>query len=180
VIEVNRERTLDSERIYQGKIVGLRVDTVELPSGGTTKREIVEHAACTAIVALDSGDNVLLVRQYRKAVEKFLLEIPAGLLEQGEELLGCAQRELEEETGFSAGRWEKLGSFYSSPGFCTEDMHLYLATGLSPAKREADDDEDIELVRTPLADIPELIASGEIIDAKSVAGLLMALRKVQA
>jgi ADP-ribose pyrophosphatase len=180
VIKVNQERTLDSERIYQGKIVSLRVDTVELPSGRTTKREIVEHAACTAIVALDSGDNVLLVRQYRKAVEKVLLEIPAGLVEKGEELLGCAKRELEEETGFSAGKWEKLGFFYTSPGFCTEDMHLYLATELSPAERDADYDEDIELVRTPLAAIPDLVASGEIIDAKSIAGLLLALREVKA
>ncbi len=177
---MNQERTLDSERIYLGKIVGLRVDTVELPSGRTAKREIVEHDACTGIVALDSGDNVLLVRQYRKAVEKVLLEIPAGLVEKGEELLGCAQRELEEETGFFAERWEKLGFFYTSPGFCTEDMHLYLATGLSPAKRDADYDEDIELVRRPLASVPDLIASGEIIDAKSIAGLLLALRKVQA
>jgi ADP-ribose pyrophosphatase len=177
---VNQERTLDSERIYRGKIVSLRVDTVELPSGRTAKREIVEHGACTAIVAIDSEDNVLLVRQYRKPVEKVLLEIPAGLVEKGEELLGCAQRELEEETGFSAGRWEKLGFFYTSPGFCTEDMHLYLATELSPAGRDADYDEDIELVRTPLAAIPDLVASGEIIDAKSIAGLLLALREVKA
>ena len=179
MIKVNQERTLNSERIYQGKIVALRVDTVELSSGRTTKREIVEHGACTAIVAIDSGDNVLLVRQYRKPVEKVLLEIPAGLVEQGEKPLDCARRELEEETGFSAERWEKLGFFYTSPGFCTEDMHLYLATGLSPAKRDADYDENIEMVRVPLTTIPELIASGEMCDAKSIAGLLMALRKLQ-
>jgi ADP-ribose pyrophosphatase len=172
---MSREPTLHSERIYEGRIVGLRVDTVELPSGGPTKREIVEHGACTAIVALDSRENVLLVRQYRKAVEKMLLEIPAGGIEDGEDPLEGARRELE-ETGFSAERWEKLNYFYTSPGFCTEAMHLYLATGLRSVERDADDDEDIEVVRVPLGKTLELIASGEICDAKSIAGLLMALR----
>jgi ADP-ribose pyrophosphatase len=96
------ERTVRSERIYEGKIINLRVDTVELPSGKKTKREIVEHAACTAIVAIDSENNVLLVRQYRKAAERMLLEIPAGGIEPGEKPLDGARRELEEETGFSA------------------------------------------------------------------------------
>jgi len=174
------ERTLHSERIYEGKIINLRVDTVELPSGRKTKREIVEHAACTAIVALDSRDNVLLVRQYRKPAEKMLLEIPAGGIERGEKPLDGARRELEEETGFSAEKWEELSFFYTSPGFTTEFMYLYLATDLKPLKRAADDDEDIELVRVPLKKTPELIASREICDAKSIAGLLMALRKVRA
>jgi len=177
---VSQERTLHTERIYQGRLVGLRVDTVELPSGRKTKREIVEHGACSAIVAIDSEDNVLLVRQYRKPVEKALLEIPAGLMEPGEDTLQCARREFEEETGFSAERWEKLGSFYTSPGFCTEDMHLYLATELTPAESVADSDENIELVRVPLTAVPELIASGEVCDAKSIAGLLMALRRFRA
>lgn len=179
-MKVGQERTLHTERIYQGRLVGLRVDTVELPSGRTTKREIVEHGGVAAIVVIDSEDNVLLVRQYRKPVERALLEIPAGGMEPGEDALVCARRELEEETGFSAERWEKLGFFYTSPGFCTEDMHLYLATELRPAKNAADDDESIELVRVPLTTVPELIASGEVCDAKSIAGLLMALRKVRA
>ncbi len=178
-MKVSQERTLHTERIYQGRQVGLRVDTVELPSGRTTKREIVEHGACSAIVAIDSEDNVLLVRQYRKPVEKALLEIPAGNMEPGEDTLQCARRELEEETGFSAERWEKSGSFYTSPGFCTEEMHLYLATELRQARRDGDDDESIELVRVPLTKVPELIASGEVCDAKSIAGLLMALRALR-
>jgi ADP-ribose pyrophosphatase len=156
------------------------VDTVELPSGRKTKREIVEHGGVAAIVAIDSENNVLLVRQYRKPVERVLLEIPAGGMESGEDALVCARRELEEETGFSAERWEELGFFYTSPGFCTEQMHLYLATELRPAENAADDDENIELVRVPLASVPELIASGEVCDAKSIAGLLIALRRVQA
>ena len=177
---MSQERTLHTERIYQGRLVGLRVDTVELPSGRKTKREIVEHGGVAAIVAIDSENNVLLVRQYRKPVERVLLEIPAGGMESGEDALVCARRELEEETGFSAERWEELGFFYTSPGFCTEQMHLYLATELRPAKRDGDDDENIELVRVPLASVPELIASGEVCDAKSIAGLLIALRRVQA
>jgi len=176
---MSQERTLHSQRIYEGKIVNLRVDTVELPSGKKTKREIVEHGGCTAIVALDSEKNVLLVRQYRKAVERMLLEIPAGGIEPGEEPLEGARRELEEETGFSAERWEHLSVFYTSPGFCTEFMHLYLATELQPAERAADDDEHIEVIRVPLKKSLELIDSGEICDAKSIAGLLLALRKVR-
>jgi ADP-ribose pyrophosphatase len=179
-MKVSQERTLHTERIYQGRLVGLRVDTVELPSGRKTKREIVEHGGVAAIVAIDSENNVLLVRQYRKPVERVLLEIPAGGMEPGEDALVCARRELEEETGFSAERWEELGFFYTSPGFCTEQMHLYLATELRPAENAADDDENIELVRVPLASVPELIASGEVCDAKSIAGLLIALRRVQA
>lgn len=177
---MSQERTLHTERIYQGRLVGLRVDTVELPSGRKTTREIVEHGGCAAIVAIDSEGNVLLVRQYRKPVERVLLEIPAGGLEPGEDTLQCARRELAEETGFSAERWEKLGFFYTSPGFCTEDMHLYLATELRPAKSAADGDENIELVRVPLTAVPELIASGEVCDGKSIAGLLIALGKVRA
>jgi len=173
------ERTLHSERIYEGKIINLRVDTVELPSGKKTKREIVEHAGCTAIVAMDSENNFLLVRQYRKAVERMLLEIPAGGIEPGEKPLDGARRELEEETGFSAEKWEELSVFYTSPGFTTECMYLYLATDLKPVERDADDDENIELVRVPLKKASELIASGEVCDAKSIAGLLMALRKVR-
>jgi ADP-ribose pyrophosphatase len=176
---MSQERTLRSERIYEGKIINLRVDTVELPTGKKTKREIVEHAGCTAIVAIDSENNILLVRQYRKPVERMLLEIPAGGIEPGEKPLDGARRELEEETGFSATRWEELSLFYTSPGFTTECMYLYLATDLKPVERDADDDENIELLRVPLKKAPELIASGEVCDAKSIAGLLMALRKVR-
>lgn len=172
---MSQERTLHSEPIYRGRLVSLRVDTVELPSGRQTKREIVEHGGCTAIVAIDADGQVLLVRQFRKAVEEALLEIPAGNVESEEEPLDCACRELEEETGFSAEKWRKLGFFYTSPGFCTEGMHVYLATGLRQAKREADEDEIIEVVRVPLSDVAGLIASGEMRDAKSIAGLLMAL-----
>jgi ADP-ribose pyrophosphatase len=166
------ERTLESKMVYKGSIVNLRVDAVELPGGRRTRREIVEHSDCVAIVALDAGDNVLLVRQFRKPVEQMLLEIPAGGVEPDEEPLACAYRELREETGYLAGKMEHLGGFYTSPGFCTEYMHLFLATELRRGETDMDYDESIELVRIPLSKAVELIASGEICDAKSIAGLL--------
>ncbi len=172
---MSEERTLQSEYIYRGRLVNLRLDTVELPSGKQRKREIVEHRACSAIVALDSENNVLLVKQYRKPVERELLEIPAGGVDSGEDPIGAARRELEEETGFSAESWDQLSVFYTSPGFCNEEIYVYLARGLSPTKREADDDENIELIRVPLNKIPNLIESGDIYDAKSIAGLLLAV-----
>ena len=174
---MHQEQTIRSERVYEGKIIGVRVDTVKLPSGRETKREIVEHSGATAIVAVDSEGDVLLVRQYRKPVERTLLEIPAGGIEAGEDPLECARRELAEETGFAAGQWEKLGVFYTTPGFCTEEMHVFLATELKAVEGTADFDETIELVRSPLSSVPDLIASGEICDAKSIAGLLLARRK---
>ena len=174
-----QEPTLQSERIYEGRIINLRVDIVELSTGKQTKREIVEHDGCVAIVPLDAEDNVLLVRQYRKAAEKSMLEIPAGGIESVEDPLECARRELAEETGFAAKQWEKLNYFYTSPGFCTELMHMFVASELTPNKLIADSDENIELVRVPLTDIAGLIESGEICDAKSIAGLLMVLRKRQ-
>ena len=166
------ERTLATRQIYKGRIVNLRIDTVELPSGRQTSREIVEHSECVAVVAVDAENNVLLVRQYRKPVEKELLEIPAGGVEPGEQPEECAKRELQEETGYLPQEIERLGGFYSSPGFCTEFLHLYLATNLIPSQLSTDVDESIELVRVPLSQIPQLIASGEICDAKSIAGLL--------
>jgi len=176
---VNSERTLETEYIYNGKLVNLRIDTVELPSGRKTRREIVEHGACCAIVPIDEEDNVLLVSQYRKPVDKVLLEIPAGNIEPDENPLSCARRELEEETGFSAHRWDEMSVFYTSPGFCTEEMHLFMATGLRPSERSPDIDEFIKLQRVPMARIPEMIAGGEIGDAKSIAGLLMAQNRIR-
>lgn len=164
------ERTLDSRQIYEGRIVALRVDTVALPGGRETTREVVAHPDCVAIVAIDAADNVILVRQFRHAVGKELLEIPAGSIEPGEEALHSAIRELEEETGYTAGRMERLGGFYSSPGYSTEFLHLFLATELEPGPSSAMEDEIIEVMPVPLAKIPGLILSGEVCDAKSIAG----------
>lgn len=174
---LTQETTLHSKQIYKGKILNLRVDTVELTPGKQTKREIVEHDGCVAIVPIDEEDNVLLVRQYRKAAEQVMLEIPAGGIESGEKPLDSAIRELAEETGFSAKQWKEIGAFYTSPGFCTEFMHMFVAGDLVKQKLDADYDEHIEPVRIPIRKIYGLIESGEICDAKSIAGLLMVLRE---
>lgn len=166
------EKTLSSQQIYDGRAVKLRVETVAKPSGKTTTREIVEHSDCVAVVVLDSKNNAILVRQFRKAVGKILLEIPAGGIAPGEQPIACVRRELQEEIGYLPNKIDKLGGFYSAPGYCTEYLHLYVATHLIPSQLEAEDTKDIEVVRVPLSRIPELIASGEICDAKSVAGLL--------
>jgi ADP-ribose pyrophosphatase len=169
---VKEERTLSTQQIYQGRAIKLRVDAVEKPSGRRTSREIVEHGDCVAIIAVDDKDNVLLVQQFRKAVGKELLEIPAGGIEEGEDPSEAVCRELREETGYSPGKVEELRGFYSTPGYCTEYLHLYLATDLSPDPLEAEDTEGIELVRIHKSEILSLIASGKICDAKSIAGLL--------
>jgi len=167
------EETLSSRKVFEGRALKLRVDTVKLPSGRETTREIVEHENCVAIVALDDADNILLVRQFRKPVEKDLLEIPAGGIDPGETPEDAVRREMREETGFLPRKVEKLGGFYSSPGFCTEYLHLYLASDLITSPLQAEDSESISLVRVPLTQIPGLIASGAICDAKSIAGLLV-------
>ncbi len=174
---VNRERLLDSKTAYQGRRINLRVDTIELPSGRRTTREIVEHSNCVAIVAIDSEENVIMVRQYRSAVAKVLLEIPAGKIEAAEDPSECVHRELREETGYLAKKVEALGGFYAGPGYSTEYLYLYLATGLEPSRETPDSDEIMGVVRIPLIDIPGMIASGEICDAKSVAGLLRVIRE---
>jgi ADP-ribose pyrophosphatase len=171
------EETLSSKLVYDGRAVRLRVDTVKMPGGRKTTREIVEHSDCVAIIALDDKENVLLVSQYRKPVEKELLEIPAGGIEPDEELEDCVRRELREETGFLPKKVERLGGFYSSPGYCTEYLHFFLATELVPSPLKAEDSESIELVGVRLSDIPRLINSGSICDAKSIAALLFFLEQ---
>ena len=169
------EKTLSSEVIFQGRAVNLRVDTVKTEKGKTTSREIVEHSNCIAVVVLDAEDNVILVRQFRKAVDKTLLEIPAGGIDPGEQPLDAVARELQEEIGFLPREIERLGGFYASPGYCTEYLHLYLAHDLVPDRLQAEDTDSIELVKVPLSQITGLITSGAICDAKSVAGLLLYL-----
>ncbi|OGN94430.1 MAG: hypothetical protein A2Z75_03180 [Chloroflexi bacterium RBG_13_50_10] len=166
------EKTLSSQRVYDGRAVKLRVDTVRKASGKITTREVVEHSDCVAVVVLDSKDRAILVRQYREAVGKTLLEIPAGSIDPGEQPINSVRRELQEEIGYLPNKIDKLGGFYAAPGYCTEYLHLYMATYLIPSRLEAEDTEDIEVVRVPLSKVADLIASGEICDAKSIAGLL--------
>lgn len=166
------EKKLSSQQIYSGRAVNLSVDTVEKASGKKATREVVEHSACIAAVVLDDQHNVLLVRQFRYPVGRFLLEIPAGGIDDGEEPQDCVRRELQEEIGYLPRKIDKLGGFYSIPGYGTEYLHCYLATNLVPSRLVAEDSQGIELVRVPTNQIPQLIASGEICDAKSIAALL--------
>jgi ADP-ribose pyrophosphatase len=172
---VKPERTLATQQIYQGRAVNVRVDTVEKTGGTKTTREVVEHSDCIAVVALDEQGKILLVRQFRHAVDKFLLEIPAGGIDPGEEPIDAVRRELQEEIGYLPKKLDGLGGFYATPGYGTEYLHCFVATDLMPARLAAEDTDDIELVRVSPQEIPQLIASGEICDAKSIAALLMFL-----
>lgn len=165
------ERTLSSHLIYEGRALKLRIDEVEAPGGRETRREIVEHDDCVAIIAV-AGDSVLLVRQFRKPVERELLEIPAGGIDPGESPEAAVSRELREETGYLPQKVERLGGFYAVPGYGTEYLYLYLATDLTPSRLFAEDTESISVVRVPISQVLELITSGSICDAKSIAGLL--------
>jgi ADP-ribose pyrophosphatase len=169
------EKTLSSQIIFEGRAVKLRIDNVQTADGRRSTREIVEHADCVAVVAVDADDNVLLVSQFRKPVEKELLEIPAGGIDAGEDAEAAVIREMREETGFWPQKLERLGGFYSAPGYGTEYLYLYLATDLLPSRLYAEDTEGIEVVRVPVGQVSELIASGKICDAKSIAGLFIYL-----
>ena len=171
------ERVTESRRIHEGRIVNLREDTVDLADGRSALREVVEHAQVVAIVPVDDEGNVLLARQYRLPAENALLEIPAGGIDDGESIKDAAQRELQEETGYRAERLDRLSGFFVAPGYCTEFIHLLLATGLSENAIACDEDEDIVVERLPLAQAVGLIAKGEIRDAKSIIGLLLADRQ---
>ena len=167
------EKKLATQQIYQGRAVNIRVDTVVKADGSKTTREVVEHSDCVAVVVIDDHDNVLLVRQFRHPVGKSLLEIPAGGIDPGEEPVDSVRRELQEEIGYLPRRIDTLGGFYSIPGYGTEYLHCFLATDLVPGRLLAEDTDDVELVRVSLDEIPRLIASGEICDAKSIAALLI-------
>lgn len=169
-------RVVESRQVFAGRVVNVRVDTLALPDGKTVQREVVEHRGAVVMVALDHDHQVLLVRQHRPAVGEDLLELPAGTIEAGEAPPDCARRELAEELGMAADRWTLLAQCYSSPGFCTELLHLYLAEGLTPAHGQPDEDEAITVERQPLASVRALIASGAIRDAKTIAGLMLVVQ----
>ena len=171
---VQFENTIDTTRPFDGRIFSVRVDTVELPSGRRTIREVAEHSDAVCMIPIDDDGNVLLVRQYRKPTESSLLEAPAGGVEAGEVSEETVLRELQEEVGYTAASLRHLASFWVAPGWATERMHAYLATGLTPSKLAADDDENIQVVRIPFADALAMIGTGEIHDGKTIASLLLA------
>ena len=161
--------TLQSQKVYQGRAFGVREDQVRLPNGAETTLNIVEHGGAVTIVPLDDQGNLWFVRQYRHAAGIELLELPAGTLEPGEDPEVCAHREIREEIGMGARKMQKIGSFYLAPGYSTEFMYIFLATGLTQAPLERDIDEFLSVEQIPLAQIPALIQSGEIVDAKTLA-----------
>ncbi len=166
------EEIIRSEYLYRGRVIRLRLDQVRLPNKQITQREVVEHHGAVAIVALDAQNRVLMVRQYRSGAGRELLEIPAGTLEEGEDPALCATRELKEETGYHAAHWQALGYFYSTPGFSDEKMHLFVARDITDGIATPEADEFIQLELVPFADALALIPSGEIVDAKTMIGLL--------
>ena len=164
---------LDSRRVFEGRVFTVTADTVR--EGDTTYvREVVRHPGSAVIVPLFSDDTVALVRQYRHPAGRYLLEVPAGSLDEGETAEEGAARELEEELGFRAKALEKLSEFFVSPGFCEEKMWVYLATDLTETKQQLDDDEIVEVVRLPFSQALQMIANGEIEDAKTIIGLMLA------
>ncbi|MFC1872169.1 NUDIX hydrolase [Chloroflexota bacterium] len=169
------EETIRTSHVFSGRAIRLRVDTI-LEKGRETTREIVEHDECVAVVAEDNNGDILLVRQFRKAIEKELLEIPAGGIDPGEGAPAAVIREMQEETGYKPARVVRLAGFYLSPGFSNEYLHLYLATELTESRLYAEDTDGIKIVRVPPDDIHALLTSGEVEDAKTIAGLLYYLK----
>ncbi|MFD1955807.1 NUDIX hydrolase [Paenibacillus thailandensis] len=161
------EKTVKTERIFDGKIISLQVDTVELPEGRTATREIVKHPGAAAVMALLDG-KLLVVEQFRKPLEKFQVEIPAGKLDPNEDPIVAAARELEEETGYRAEELKPVSAFYTSPGFADEKLYLYFAERIVPGKLNPDEDEFLQVRAITMEDADALIAEGRISDAKTI------------
>lgn len=169
------EKTITSQTIYQGKVIDLHLDEVELPDGQRSTREIVKHSGAAAIVALTAEGKVLFVRQYRKACQDELWELPAGKLDPDETPEIAAIRELAEETGYRAENLRQLLSFYSSPGFSTEKVHLFLAEELRPIQQDLDEDEFLSVHQFSWEEIRKMLKAGQLIDAKTITGLLLVM-----
>ena len=171
-------KRLDRKTVFDGRVVHLAVDRVELPNGQTAELEVISHPGAAAMVPLSEDGEVLLVRQYRYATDSWLLEVPAGKLDPGEKPEVCAAREVEEEVGYRAGELIPLGWIWTTPGFTDEVIHLFAAFELEEVERRPEDDEVIELVRTPLATALELVWRGELNDAKSALALIHAAKRL--
>lgn len=172
------EKTISTEMIYEGAILNLRRDKVTVKGGDTSYREIIEHNGGVAVAAVTDDNQMILVRQFRKAAEQDVLEVPAGKREVNEEPMVTAMRELKEETGYSAKKFSHLTSFYATIGYCTEVIHIYLATGLTPGETDFDEHEAIELEMYPIEELKQMIFDGEIIDGKTITAILLAASKL--
>lgn len=171
---IQYENTIETQRPFHGRIFNVRIDTVELPNGRRTTREIAEHPDSVCIIPIDHHQNVLLVRQYRKPAETSLLEAPAGGIEPGETPQNAVLRELQEETAHTAAQLHHLATFYIAPGWTTEKMHTYLASNLTPSQLPPDYDENIQIIPVPFPQALTMIQTGQIQDAKTIAALLLA------
>ena len=169
-----KETFVSRQEIFHGRIVDLRVDTVRLPNGHLTTREVIDHPGGVAVVAIDENDNVLTVKQYRYAFQTVLEELPAGKLEPGEDPRDSGLRELAEETGLVPGTFEDMGCLYSSPGILAERIYLYFAKDLTQGPTHPDDGEFVETVWLPYQDLVDKARRGEIKDGKTLAGILKA------
>ena len=171
---MNPEITISEEKIYEGKVLDFSLRQVKLPDGVLVRREIASNRGAVVIVALTTERQVRLVKQYRAAAQTWIVELPAGGLEPGEDPNQAAPRELLEETGDQAATWQKLGGFFSAPGILTEYLHLYLATDLKPGPNQPEFDEYLEIITVPWTEAMAMIRRHEIQDAKTIAGLMIA------
>lgn len=174
----DKAEVLDSREVYRGKVFWVTHDTVREPGNITATRDIVRHNGSVVILAVDTATNpddpgILLIRQYRHAADKFLLELPAGRIEPGEELIPAAQRELIEETGYRARNWSKHVTYFATPGFVAEAMNILFAEDLSSGEATPEEDENIEIRMTPLSEVMRLIHAGKIEDGKTLIGVLL-------
>ena len=173
------EKKISSEKVFDGVLLHVRKDEVELPNGHKAPREWIEHPGASAVIPLLPDNQIILVRQFRYPVGLVTLEVPAGKLDKpGEDPVVCAERELSEETGYSAGKIWKLTTIATTVGFSNEYIHLFAATDLTPGKKHPDDDEFINVVKMPLTAALQMVESGKIIDAKSAISILLLAKQV--
>ena len=171
-----RETVVSRMVVARGLAISYERLLVELPGGASAQRDVIRHPGGCGVVAVDANGDVYLVRQHRVAIDKVTLEIPAGKLDAGELPLDCAMRELREETGVTASEIREIACIYTTPGFCDEALHIFLATGLSRGDSDPDEGEFVEAVRMPLAQLADMAMRGEIQDSKTVFGILYAAR----
>ncbi len=176
---VLKEKTVTSETKFEGRIFKVRIENVELENGQAAYREFVDHPGGVGIVAITPDKKMLMVKQYRKAIEDETIEIPAGKLERGEDPLECGMRELEEETGYKAREFISLGFLYPSPGFTDEKTYVYLAKDLYKGMVNPDEDEFLDILEVPIEEIKSKIMNNEINDAKTIIGFFKAMEYIK-
>ncbi len=166
-------KKIDSKEIFHGKVFDVRLDSIQYKkSGNIAKREVVLHRGGAVVIALTDEKEIILVKQFRYPFQKYLWELPAGKLDEGEEPLDCARRELKEETGYSASEFVKLGSVYTSPGYSSEELHIFFADKLKSGKSNREEgEEDMKVLKLSVEEVVRMILNGEIKDSKTIAGV---------